>query len=81
MPSFSLPLFPQIFARMVGLLHLDERSPWAFLKPVQRSKCPVPREALVRKASSDRAVLQLVLATVEDVRLCLKMQYRIGMSR
>lgn len=58
---------PQIFVRMVGLLQLDDHSAWSFLKAVQRSQCPVPREALVRRCASDKALMGLVLAAVEDV--------------
>jgi hypothetical protein len=53
-----------IFVRVVGLIDLHQHPDWRFLSIVQKTRLPIDRATLVKRASSNIAVLNFVCSAV-----------------
>ena len=54
------------FVRAVQILRVKGKKEWAWLAPVAKHGTPMPREALVKYAASDRGVLRFVCEVAHE---------------
>lgn len=57
-----------LFVQIIGILTIPQQSKFSFIRRVQKTKLPIPRDSVVKFISSDFSLLEFIFTLAEDAR-------------